>query len=270
MKKTIYIIAALASVLTACNNGITTGDENFTITVSNIKDREAKIRIVPSDTKAYYYWDIVTEQWFSEHKDSLGEYYKRQWDEDIRLGIYEYEGEEGEEDREEDDDEELGVGATGEITIEYFMYQGVETEELDDLRPETEYVVFAYYPDADFHAAQITTNTIQTAKAELLNDMMVWFVPYKSNLNISLSLVAHDELFFGSVPTAQLGSTPLEQYAEQYFSNNIGNIRANDPEGVLFVQTSVPIPEEETEWFACTYINKSRTSKWFFYHTPVK
>ena len=52
MKKSIHIIiAALAALLTACN-GETFSDDNFRITVSSIKDREAKVRIVPADTKA--------------------------------------------------------------------------------------------------------------------------------------------------------------------------------------------------------------------------
>ena len=265
MKRSSLIILAMAAVLAGCNGGgETMKDENFSLSVSGVSDREARVKIVPSNTNVYYWWDVETEEWFREHKDSIGEYYKRQWDEAIRYGWYEPEG--GEE--EEEDGIDLTQG--GNITVEDFMYKGVEKEDLDALRPETEYVLFAYYPDADYHASAITVLPFRTAKAEMVDDMRIWFMPKGDNLHINLSIVAYDELFYGSVSTRDLGSASIEEYAEQYFSSNIGKIRTETEGGIISFMADVPIPEDETEWFACSYIEKTRTSKWYFYHTPTK
>ena len=151
------------------------------------------------------------------------------------------------------------------------MYKGIETEEIDALQPGTEYAVFAFYPDENYHASRLTVLTFKTAEAEMVKDMRIWFMPdNKDNtLSISLSLIGYDELFYGSVPTHELGSMPVKDYAEQYFADNIASAKTLKPDG-LFYMTKENIPETETEWFACTFIGKTRTSEWFFYHTPAK
>ena len=257
MKTKTLLILIVAAMMMACNNGETLQDENFTIQVSNIQSRQVSVKVTPSNKKAYYYWDIETAERFTQLKDTIGEYYLHLWEWELEY-VKPMEGE-----GENDEDYRYRI-------LEDYLYKDTDTEpEFDALMPETKYVAFAYYTDENYHAGKITALEFTTANAEILKDMKVWFVPKKDMLNISISLISCDELFFGSVSTKELGSTPIKEYAEKYFSENIATAKTLKPEGLFYI-TNEPIPEEETEWFACSYFGKSRTSEWFFYHTPAK
>ncbi|MBR4521354.1 MAG: hypothetical protein IKO63_08065 [Paludibacteraceae bacterium] len=275
MKRILYILLAIgASVLvtltTGCNSRQNVKDADFSITVSNIQDRQVSITVEPAYADKYYYWDVLTCERFAELKDTIGEYYYHQWEFDLRYIYqgYPYDG---------DDEEPLEPGEEPweePEKIEDFLYKGTSREpEWDALAPETEYVAFAYYPDDNYHADKISVCTFKTAEGKIMNDVKIFFNPNKNKspdkLSISPSL-AVDYLFYCSCPSAELQrlNTSIERYAEDLFAKCISgeaNMGDHCPGSCM---VTVDYPAEPTEWCACLFAGKSRTTNWFSYHTP--
>ncbi len=263
-------VSVLGALTAGCNSRQNVKDADFSITVSNIQDRQVSITVEPAYADKYYYWDVLTYERFAELKDTIGEYYYHQWEFDLRY-IYQGYPDDG------DDEEPLEPGEEPweePEKIEDFLYKGTSREpEWDALAPETEYVVFAYYPDENYHANNISVCTFKTAEGKIRNDVKIFFNPNKikspDKLSISPSL-AVDYLFYCSCPSAELQrlNTSIERYAEDLFAKCISGEANMDDHCPGSCMVTVDYPAEPTEWCACLFVGKSRTTNWFSYHTP--
>ena len=263
MKKTtllLSLILIIAMVFVGCNTP--NPDESFTIVVSNITDRHVSVKITPSDNKTYYNWDIKSADWYEEHKDSIGEYYKAKWDDWYEDGSYSRY-------------DEFGNKINSAEDLYYkLMYKGTTNyPNFDLIRPSTDYVAFAYYHEPDFHAKRIATFSFRSPKAEIMKDMIVQFYTSPANnpqkVVICLNNDTGDSLFYGSISTKELGAVLITEYAEQLFDECMtkgGELK--DAHNSWTGGTKQPYPEEPTEWFGCSFYGNARTSNWFFYHTP--
>lgn len=273
MKKHFYLLVVVVNVLlaltTGCNPSQNYKDADFSITVSNIQDRQVSITVKPVYADRYYYWDLLTFERFSELKDTIGEYYYNEWEFYLRYIYHGHTGEVGEplEPGEEPLEKEPE-------TIEDFLYKGTSREpEWDALAPETEYVVFAYYPDENYHANNISVCAFKTAEGKIMENVKIFFMPNSiqapDKLNISPSH-ALDNLFYCSCPSAELqrSNISIEQYAENLFAKCISGEEDMDKHCPGSCMVTVDYPAEPTEWCACLFAGKSRTTNWFSYHTP--
>lgn len=249
------VICLFIIALVSCGSKEVFKDENFTIQVSNIKSNEAIIKIIPSDTKAYYYWDIVPEERFNEQYPTLAQDNKDEFEWLIEHQVYE---------------PEYGETQDPPTSIEYFLYKGIWTEkDVDYLRPSTNYVVYAYYTNDDYLADEITTLTFTTGQPKMLDDMKIFF---SQGTQMQISANGVEPIFYGYVSTTELGSQSVVNYAQKLFEECCNNSdlmaqHSNNPEVTFTMNIDIPYPNEPTEWFACTFWGTTRTSKWFTCHT---
>jgi len=249
-----FFILAVATMLVACSGPEPVSvDKNFKFYVSDVTDRQASIKIVPMKKRTYYYWDIETAERFVQLKDTIGEYYFHLWEEELYSGILK-----------EDDDNPT--------TIEDYMYKGTDSEpEFDGLLPETEYVLFAYYPDKNFHASEISKYTFKTAAPQQLEDVQIWFVPNKVNkpdkLNVMTSL-GGETIFCCYMTTAALKDRNLSiiKYAEQVLASCAKGEESIDK--YCGYSINIDYPSEPTEFCACLVYGTTRISQWFTYKAP--
>lgn len=248
-----FLVIAITAMLMACSGQEPVSvDDNFKFYVNNVTDRQASIKVTPIRKDAYYYWDILTPERYVQLKDTIGEYYFHLWEEELNSGlIYE----------ENEDDEPT--------TIEDYMYKGTDSEpEFDGLLPETEYVLFAYYPDKNFHAAEISKYTFKTASPQMLEDVKIWFIHQQDKLLIGTSLGG--EIIFcccatsGTLKNLNLSIT---EYAEQLLKKCAKGEESIDKySGVSYF--TVDYPSESTEYCACLVYGTARISEWFTHKAP--
>lgn len=262
-------VSVLGALTAGCNSPQNYKDADFSITVSNIQDRQVSIKVKPVYDDRYYYWDVLTSERFSELKDTIGEYYYNEWDFYLRY-IYQ--------EPVIGDDEPLPPGEEPmekePKTIEDFMYKGSSGEpEWDALAPETEYVVFAYYPDENYHANNISVCAFKTTEGKIMDNVKIFFSPNSSTKPDKLQITpshALDQLFYCSCPSAELQqlNISIEQYAEELFAKCISGEENMDDHCSGTYMATVDYPAAPTDWCACLFAGKSRTTKWFSYHTP--
>ena len=262
-------VSVLGALTAGCNSPQNYKDADFSITVSNTQDRQVSIKVKPVYDDRYYYWDVLTSERFSELKDTIGEYYYNEWDFYLRY-IYQ--------EPVIGDDEPLPPGEEPmekePKTIEDFMYKGSSGEpEWDALAPETEYVVFAYYPDENYHANNISVCAFKTTKGKIMDNVNIFFSPNSSTKPDKLQITpshALDQLFYCSCPSAELQqlNISIEQYAEDLFAKCISGEENMDDHCSGTYMVTVDYPADPTDWCACLFAGKSRTTKWFSYHTP--
>lgn len=262
-------VSVLGALTAGCNSPQNYKDADFSITVSNIQDRQVSIKVKPVYDDRYYYWDVLTSERFSELKDTIGEYYYNEWDFYLRY-IYQ--------EPVIGDDEPLPPGEEPmekePKTIEDFMYKGSSGEpEWDALAPETEYVVFAYYPDENYHANNISVCAFKTTEGKIMDNVKIFFSPNSSTKPDKLQITpshALDQLFYCSCPSAELQqlNISIEQYAEELFAKCISGEENMDDHCSGTYMVTVDYPADPTDWCACLFAGKSRTTKWFSYHTP--
>ncbi len=262
-------VSVLGALTAGCNSPQNYKDADFSITVCNIQDRQVSIKVKPVYDDRYYYWDVLTSERFSELKDTIGEYYYNEWDFYLRY-IYQ--------EPVIGDDEPLPPGEEPmekePKTIEDFMYKGSSSEpEWDALAPETEYVVFAYYPDENYHANNISVCAFKTTEGKIMDNVKIFFSPNSSTKPDKLQITpshALDQLFYCSCPSAELQqlNISIEQYAEDLFAKCISGEENMDDHCSGTYMVTVDYPADPTDWCACLFAGKSRTTKWFSYHTP--
>lgn len=262
-------VSVLGALTAGCNSPQNYKDADFSITVSNIQDRQVSIKVKPVYDDRYYYWDVLTSERFSELKDTIGEYYYNEWDFYLRY-IYQ-EPVIGDDEPLPPGEEPMGKEPK---TIEDFMYKGSSGEpEWDALAPETEYVVFAYYPDENYHANNISVCAFKTTKGKIMDNVNIFFSPNSSTKPDKLQITpshALDQLFYCSCPSAELQqlNISIEQYAEELFAKCISGEENMDDHCSGTYMATVDYPAAPTDWCACLFAGKSRTTKWFSYHTP--
>lgn len=263
-------VSVLGALTAGCNSRQNVKDADFSITVSNIQDRQVSITVEPAYADKYYYWDVLTYERFAEFKDTIGEYYYHQWEFDLRY-IYQGYPDDG------DDEEPLEPGEEPweePEKIEDFLYKGTSREpEWDALAPETEYVAFAYYPDENYHANNISVCTFKTTEGKIMDNVKIFFSPNSSTKPDKLQITpshALDQLFYCSCPSAELQqlNISIEQYAEELFAKCISGEENMDDHCSGTYMVTVDYPADPTDWCACLFAGKSRTTKWFSYHTP--
>lgn len=263
-------VSVLGALTAGCNSRQNVKDADFSITVSNIQDRQVSITVEPAYADKYYYWDVLTYERFAELKDTIGEYYYHQWEFDLRY-IYQGYPDDG------DDEEPLEPGEEPweePEKIEDFLYKGTSREpEWDALAPETEYVVFAYYPDENYHANNISVCAFKTTEGKIMDNVKIFFSPNSSTKPDKLQITpshALDQLFYCSCPSAELQqlNISIEQYAEELFAKCISGEENMDDHCSGTYMVTVDYPADPTDWCACLFAGKSRTTKWFSYHTP--
>ena len=175
MKKYLLIIAAVALAFTACKQGPKPAKEvTFEITASDITEQTALIKVVPSDAKAYYYFDIVDAAYMEEFESDSAmvqdfiDYYVEMLEE-----YNEYYG-------------------TDYSFFEEFISQGEDELEYEGLNASTQYYAFAAVVDSasnkvkgkvfkvPFSTKEVTNVNLMFESA--LSDTAIWFLPNKDDI----------------------------------------------------------------------------------------
>lgn len=206
MKKYLLIIAAVALAFTACKQGPKPAKEvTFEITASDITEQTALIKVVPSDAKAYYYFDIIDAAYMEEFESDSAmvqdfiDYYVEMLEE-----YNEYYG-------------------TDYSFFEEFISQGEDELEYEGLTASTQYYAFAAVVDSASNKVKgkvfkvpFSTKDVEKVTFSLsasYNDTCVIFTPNNNSITFLQDYIDTDTL--NSYITAN-GFSNAEEYFQAY------------------------------------------------------
>ena len=146
MKKILSVVAAavIAFSFNACKDKNTPDEPGFKIEVSNVTGVSADVKVTPSDTTIYYYFDVLSKAEVDAGytADTLAKYMKE------AVEYYGYE-------------------------FPYYLSKNVD-EWTFELLPETDYVVYAVQIDSAYNAVgKWTTANFKTGKLEIKDTVNV-------------------------------------------------------------------------------------------------
>ena len=187
MKKYLMIIAAVALAFTACKPKPTPAKEvTFEITASDITATTALIKVVPSDAKAYYYFDIIDAQYMEEYESDSAmvqdyiDYYVEYIEE-----YNEYYG-------------------TDYSFFEEFISQGEDELEYEELTASTQFYAFAAVVDSASNKVKgkvfkvpFTTKDVEKVTFSIVatpSDTCVIFTPNNSSITFLYDYMDTDTL----------------------------------------------------------------------------
>ena len=184
MKKYLLIIAVVAAAFTACKPKPAPEKElTFQISVTDITATEASVNVIPSDTNAYYYYDVIQVATYDELGSDEAVYadLKEYWDEVI--AYY----------------KEMGTT----LTIKDFLSKGEDGWDYSGLTAGTQYYAFAFAVDSTYALkGKITKVNFATEEVQNVNllfepamsDTAVWFLPNNENITYLPFYVDADSL----------------------------------------------------------------------------
>ena len=184
MKKYLLIIAVVAFAFAACKpKPVPEKEVTFQITVTDIAASTASVKVIPSDSNALYYYDVISVEYYEELKseEALATELKEYWEEVI--AYYKEQGET--------------------ITIEDFLSKGNDGWDYTGLTPNTQYYAYAFCLDSTYalkgKISKVAFATEEVQNVNLLfepamSDTAIWFLPNNDDVDYLPFVVDADSL----------------------------------------------------------------------------